>query len=387
MDRVGGMRKKSVSSPDLVGPLASLTDQQPAAGQALHREITVRLKELIVKGDLVPGLKLPTIRQLATMWKTNYFTVHTALAPLIKQGLLISTPKKGTFVRAKAPPLQCVGIYQARKNWPNDEGAFYSAVLTALYSILHREGLQCMVWMDERPDRKQEDPIGPLQEAIKDGRIQALVAPLVNSQVLEWIQRFPIPHACMTSLTTPGSVTLDTQTMARMAAKQLKDWGCRTAGLIISESTAALNSDRRPFELPPISTTFLDEAQRLGLRIDNAWVKRPPDTPRSMTEMGYHFFHELWNGANRPDGIFVFPDMVARGVLAAASEDRVKIPDDLHMIIHRNVEVEVFSPIPVAALETSTTMVAEGLFRQIQRQVAGKEAPAICLKPVLRTVK
>jgi DNA-binding LacI/PurR family transcriptional regulator len=260
-------------------------------------------------------------------------------------------------------------------------------VQTALYSVFQREGLQCMVWLDERPDRKQEDPVPQLAEAVKDGRIQALVCPLVNSQVLEWIHAFPIPHAYLTSLKSPGSVNLDLAGLARMAARQFKDWGCQTVGAVLSESTAALNSPRQPTELPQIGPSFVDEARRLGLRVEEQWVKRPPDTPRSMTEMGYHFFREIWAGSKRPDGIFVFPDMAARGVLAAISEGRVRIPQDLRLIIHRNAEVEVFSPVPVTSVETSAAEVAELLFRQIKRQIAGKDAPALSLKPVLRNAE
>jgi len=47
--------------------------------------------------------------------------------------------------------------------------------------------------------------------------------------------------------------------------------------------------------------------------------------------------------------------------------------------------VEVFSPVPVASVVSSATEVADGLFRQIKRQAAAREAPPIRLKPVLRT--
>jgi DNA-binding LacI/PurR family transcriptional regulator len=380
-------RKKTASTQAVAGPLSVLAGLSAPSGQALHREITLRLRQLIVKSELAPGFRLPPIRELASAWGTNYFTVHTALAPLIKQGLLVSTPKKGTFVRRKAPPLQCVGIYHARKHWPNDEGAFYAAVQTALYSILHRKGLQCMVWMDERPDGSQEEPVPALQEAVKEGRIQALVAPLVNRHVVEWIRRFPIPHAYLTTVAIPGSVNLDQTLMTHLAVRQLKDSGCRSLGLITSECDPLEKDDTQPFQLSPVTRTFLDDARQHGLRVDERWLKRPPATPRSMTEMGYRFFRQLWAEPDRPEGLFVFPDMVARGVLAAVSEGRVRIPKDLRLVIHRNTEVEVFSPVPVASVESSATEVAESLFRQIKRQVAGREAPPIRLKPVLRTVE
>jgi DNA-binding LacI/PurR family transcriptional regulator len=220
---------------------------------------------------------------------------------------------------------------------------------------------------------------------VKEGQIQALVAPLVNRQVMDWIQRLPIPHAHLTTLAIPGSVNLDQVLMTHLAVRQLKDWGCRNIGLITSECEPPEERDAQPFKLSPVTRTFLDDARDHGLRVEKRWVKRPPAMPHSMTEMGYRFFTRLWAERDRPDGLFVFPDMVARGVLAAVAEDRIKMPKDLRLVIHRNAEVEVFSPVPVASVVSSATEVAESLFRQIKRQVAGREAPPICLKPVLRT--
>ncbi len=52
-----------------------------------HAEITEDLRGWILGGEFYPGATLPTIRELAEAYETRYFTVQTALTPLVEEEL------------------------------------------------------------------------------------------------------------------------------------------------------------------------------------------------------------------------------------------------------------------------------------------------------------
>lgn len=57
----------------------------------------------IEAGELTPGQKLPSERDLADEWGIAYQTVRRTMAELRERGLVISVVGKGTFV-SKEPP-------------------------------------------------------------------------------------------------------------------------------------------------------------------------------------------------------------------------------------------------------------------------------------------
>ena len=77
----------------------------------IHRRITTELRERILRGEWRPGRKLPRMHDLAREYGTSYFTVQTALTPLVEQGLLERRRRVGTVVRHNPAVLTCAGIY------------------------------------------------------------------------------------------------------------------------------------------------------------------------------------------------------------------------------------------------------------------------------------
>lgn len=72
----------------------------------LRRSSPVPLKQQIVdyitraveRGDLQPGEKLPSGRELAEEWEVGYSTINEAVKVLVERGVLITGQGKGTFV-------------------------------------------------------------------------------------------------------------------------------------------------------------------------------------------------------------------------------------------------------------------------------------------------
>ncbi|NQU39192.1 MAG: winged helix-turn-helix transcriptional regulator [Lentisphaerae bacterium] len=75
-----------------------------------HLQIAAHLRERIVTGELTAKTQLPSIQELADQFGCAYQTVHRALTPLAKEGLIERHHGLGTFVREREEKLTCMGI-------------------------------------------------------------------------------------------------------------------------------------------------------------------------------------------------------------------------------------------------------------------------------------
>jgi molybdate-binding protein/DNA-binding transcriptional regulator YhcF (GntR family) len=100
----------------------------------LYKRIADRLRKRIRDGELRPGDRLPSIRELTAEWHCTPGTIQKAYQELAQAGLIVSRPGQGTHV-ADAPlgavradaPLRWAGIV-------NRAEAFLLEVLTAGYT-------------------------------------------------------------------------------------------------------------------------------------------------------------------------------------------------------------------------------------------------------------
>jgi GntR family transcriptional regulator len=68
----------------------------------LYQRIAAELREAVFSGQLPPGSQLPTEHELGERYKVSRNTVRLALGQLANEGIITSTPGRGTFVRERA---------------------------------------------------------------------------------------------------------------------------------------------------------------------------------------------------------------------------------------------------------------------------------------------
>ena len=72
----------------------------PASPTAPFEQVRTQLAALVAQGDLAPGTRLPTVRQLAADLGLAANTVARAYRELEADGVLATYGRKGTFVRS-----------------------------------------------------------------------------------------------------------------------------------------------------------------------------------------------------------------------------------------------------------------------------------------------
>lgn len=73
-----------------------------ASRQPVYEQIVTQTEELILKGILKPGDKMPSVRNLSLTLGINPNTIQKAYSELDTRGLIYSQPGKGCFVSENA---------------------------------------------------------------------------------------------------------------------------------------------------------------------------------------------------------------------------------------------------------------------------------------------
>ena len=76
------------------------------SGEAIYRQVVEQIKYKVASGELIPGQRLPSIRELAKQLKINPRTVVKVYEELRSAGLVVMRQGQGVFVtenQATAP--------------------------------------------------------------------------------------------------------------------------------------------------------------------------------------------------------------------------------------------------------------------------------------------
>jgi len=347
--------------------------------RSAQKQITDYLREEIYKGNLKPGVKLPSNLEFAARWETHGNTVQLAMGSLMKEGLLVRIPGTGTFVRKREEKLTCVGVYCTN----NVKGAPYAtAVREALSRELHETGIEMDLWMDPRPRDQYREPWMPLLKAAESRRFQAFIATETNLPLFEWQRKLPVP-AAFVAMPAPiqNSVDHDMRQFFEIGLRELLRQGCRNIGFIFPALHRDISEGNTTGRLD-LLYHFTDVAGDLGLTVKNDWMRIFADRigGTELTErFGYEQFLELWNLPEKPEGLLVFTDVVARGVLMAIREKQVRVPEDLKLALHKNESIDLFCSMPATFVVGSEREMARALIGQVQKQFRGESCERISL--------
>lgn len=212
----------------------------PYRYQTIHDALLERIRS----GDLRPGDRLPSQRQLMALHGASYSTVTAALNALHRAGLIVSQHGKGTFVsqtqceeNKPEPQRSAQGVQLAvfMSNFmANPTGVFKGA-----YDASHALGirLEFVIYHGEKERRQR-------CKEMLDGKIPVDGALLINlpgyNDVVEACQKARFPYVIMDApcpFAGMHQVLLDHGKAAAQAVSHLIDHGHEHIGLIIGPLT------------------------------------------------------------------------------------------------------------------------------------------------------
>lgn len=342
-------------------------------------QIAERMRDIIAEGGLAPGMRLPSTRELSDQLAVDPSSVHRALSILVKEGLLVRTPYVGTFV-AEQPTnkLETLAFYHSATTGLS-LGAFGRALLEEVTRLGHAEDFGVEVFTDTRPrDVIELSPPDDLERRAKARRIQGIISANTSPERFKWTGSLPVPFATISTPRHPHSINWDRSELSATAVRCLAEHGCRKVGMLTS--LVAHPIPEADSYQSGMYNGFVRAAKELGLEVRQERLVGVPRLEYGMAEVqtagfGFEAFNRMWDTiapADRPDGIFIYPDTMVAGVLLALTMRNVRVPEDLRLVIHNNAEVPVFAPFPVDRLVVKVEDAARALVNHIRNQLESR---------------
>jgi DNA-binding transcriptional regulator YhcF (GntR family) len=182
------------------------------SGVPLGAQLAERLDEAIRNGELSPGDRLPSVRQMATLAGVNVNTVRTVYGRLEQQGRLSSEHGRGTFVRGARPSGE-VGPESDREYRRELMRQIGELERQAAYYTRHR-----IVGAPDAPRHK------PASQLVPAGELMA-----IRDQLHEHVQRLRRDEEERLQLIAADKAAIEEQELSERA-EEIRTAGRRTRG-------------------------------------------------------------------------------------------------------------------------------------------------------------
>ena len=341
-----------------------LTDPAKAKPRAVARI----LRQQIRRGEYRAGEPLPSLAALAKDLGVSEWTTRRAARLLVQKGLLEPVAGRGFHVRRRRPR-PAVGVLFGGAMRSTDLSPFYRMTLSAAQAELKRRGCRPRIYAPRSPDMAEHSGVHQLIRDVRRGLLGGLFTiawsptaergadPTTPQGLVQLIIDSGIPYTGISSSDRiPAAVGTDTDSGVRRLTRRLLEAGARDVYLMLfGDGQTSGSPGVRGFYEALAERGLPGDRDRLVL---TAW----PDDRH-----GYETFVRWWASRRAdegPLGLAVMDDMVARGVVLAALERQVAIPEQLRLGMLSIRGAETFCPRPVVRLEVDPqAMVAESVDR------------------------
>jgi DNA-binding LacI/PurR family transcriptional regulator len=287
-----------------------------------------------------------------------------------------SVPPQTAFIPTVLTPVESgggkrVAIYVGGDP-KRDPSMFYLNLLWLLMSQGQARGWEMVPMVELRSPSMAVLPPPELARLAAQRPVDGVVGFMVYESATRWMEESGVPWAAMLGSKRDNYVDLDYDGMLRSGLTRLAELGCKSAGLIIP----AMHTGAKRLE-------WIDaEAERLGIVVNYEWIIV---TRESQEQSGYDDMCALWALKHRPEGLLVFPDRTARGVVSAILEKQIRVPDDLKLVLHRNAESPYMVPMVCDWVEVSVGEIARALLDSLEDAWTGR--PQKCRSVPLTLIK
>lgn len=344
------------------------------AVQSRHSQVTAALRAKILDGVYAPGERLPTIHELAAEYETSYFTVQTALTPLVEQGLVQRRRRVGTVVCQDVGVITRAAIYCSSAFVDEPQYAFARELCGQLQRQCADAGVSTRLFTDLRSAGEHTKALPELAEAVEVNQVHGILAPLYDVASTSWLESLGVP-ICFVHGSVQHAIGFNTGQLLDLALTRLRERGCRTVGLISPDLGICERAGRRA----PVGEMFVAGATDLGLQVDDAWLKVHKVDGHGHEHLGYNGFSEIWAQERRPDGLLVYPDTVARGVTTAVLEQSVRVPEELKLVFHKNGGIDWPCPPAVDWVVSDVARWAAEMIGMLRRLKKGEDPKPVTL--------
>jgi len=346
--------------------------RQPKLRRAVTRdEILQDLRRKITDGDLAPGDRLPTHRELKRQLSANIVTLGRAIGQLKSEGFVETRGSRGTFVSERPPHLCLYALvfpsHSATSNWPR-----YWEALAKEAERIERGGVfQMPIYHDIANDLRSTSPdFDRLIEDVHAHRVAGLIfashpwvvenTPLLTEPGIPRVALMPPQPGAFSNV---GVVMTDNDGLIERAldyfvAKGRKRLGVMTTPSVLGEGLQKIRQ----------------KAVARGLETRPYWMQSVSETAPRSAQATMHLMMSGKDG-ERPDAIFVTDDNLVEYATAGILDAGVRVPDEVEVVVHCNFPWPVPSIVPVRRIGFDARQLITACVRSIDQQRATGTIP------------
>lgn len=326
----------------------------------------------ILNGDMLPGSRIPSNRELAALWGTSCSTVQRALNKLVAAGLIDRTPRRGTFVRHKVNRA-FLGILFG-PSLINETASHYRLLNAALIGELDSEFLACRTY----------DNLGTASQGALDTVLAHLRADQKSFDFRGYVCVTSVPDTVpLDELIPPGSAWAmsDRNQPGNDLIFDYHDFGLEIAKALYAQGAQRLCYMGYPSLDNPLAISATRTAAA-SCGMTEPLVYQPGVHAQADIETGaYHdtlaLLDQFEDDATRPDAIIISDDIAARGVVFALLSRGLQVPKDVRLGILGNEGVNIFYAAPVIRYDYPIRTAAKHLADLLKLRMANQNTPAI----------
>lgn len=304
----------------------------PRADLPIYAQLRQQLTWRLVRGDLRPGDRLPTIRDLAGQLGVHMHTVRQAYHSLEDDGLLETRPSRGTRVKAfeldklvtaeSATPSHTIGVLI-----PNIH-SFYDPLISGLEEVARKSGYMIIVCITRDDADLTRQSTRQLVAKRVDGIIAASpVAGEIRRQLSRSVQGPPLVFVDSPQVRT-NAVLFDLENAGFVVARHFIEHGHTRIAFV----TASL-------AWPNFRDTFNGFVRGLAVSSLEPDHELVVETPSFSLEEGYRAGLRLLELQTPPKAVFVSGDLMAGGVVRALEDNGLLVPQDVAIISKDDIEL------------------------------------------------
>jgi len=345
--------------------MAILARKPDQAGRMLSADVEEFIRIAIQRGELRPGERLGSARQLAKQWKTSYGAVRQSLETLAAKGIVVRRPRAGTFV--SADPVSSPSEGGARNIIglliPDIRMPDCGLIARHLQDAAHTAHLEVLISSTDNERERYDQSILRHLKAGVGGLV--LVSPQharISLEALVEIQKSGIPvanYARAMEVVNWPTVQTDVFQAVYLPIRHLCDLGRKKLAFLSYPLSGQIGVEMhyglyRALADSGLATENITEKVIPADLYLNGW---------SDNRVLRQLFTEWLNEHRDVDAICCMHDHIAAAVLGVLAERGVRVPDDIAVTGHGSMP-EAFGIAP-GDLTTVDTCIDEAMHQVV----------------------
>lgn len=236
---------------------------------------------------------------------------------------------------------------------PNTRNSYFTEIAWCIEQVASKDNYSIIICNSENTPEKEVFYINILMQKQVDGI--AFFSSINNEEASNLLLSSNIPFVIVDKefeKKTDNSVVVmtDEQQGAECAIEYLTSLGHKKIACITGGDSDQITSEKR-------KTGYYEAMKRHKLPVNDEYVAEGDFSLNS----GYLAGLKLLKLEDRPTAIFIFNDLMAMGVLRAAHECNVRVPEDVSLIGFDNIEMTSYSIPPLTTIAQNKSKLAENI--------------------------